>query len=72
MEEEEKKVFELKIKGNSQEICDNVLNVLLFGTSGSGKSSLINYLAGEYLAPVGNSGSSCTMNNKSYQVTIQN
>jgi len=45
---------------------------LLIGTSGSGKSSIINYLTGEVLAPVGNSGSSCSKNNISYEVTFQN
>jgi predicted GTPase len=43
------------------------------GTSGSGKSSLINYLAGGVtLAPVGESGSSCTKDNMSYEVTFLN
>jgi len=48
---------------------------LLVGTSGSGKSSLINYLAGkkpgdEPLAKVGDSGGSCTMDNMFYEVTF--
>ena len=46
---------------------------MLIGTSGSGKSSLINYLAGgATLAPVGDSGSSCTKDNMSYEVTLKN
>jgi predicted GTPase len=42
------------------------------GTSGSGKTSLINYLAGHDLAPVGDSGYSCTKDNMSYEVTLLN
>jgi predicted GTPase len=45
---------------------------LLIGVSGSGKSSLINYLAGETIAEVGDSGSSCTKNNIFYEVTLLN
>jgi predicted GTPase len=45
---------------------------LLLGASGSGKSSLINYLAGAPLAPVGDYGSSCTMDFKSYEVILEN
>jgi predicted GTPase len=45
---------------------------LLIGTSGSGKSSLINYLAGEDLADVGHSGSSCTKDNMFYEVAFLN
>jgi predicted GTPase len=43
---------------------------LLIGTSGSGKSSLINYLAGKDLAPVGDGGDSCTTKNISYDITL--
>jgi predicted GTPase len=46
------------------------LNVLLIGTSGSGKSSLINYLAKEPLASVGDTGSSCTKSNATYDLTL--
>jgi predicted GTPase len=45
---------------------------LLLGTSGSGKSSLINYLAGLDLASVGYSGSSCTKDSMFYEVTFLN
>ena len=69
--EEEEKISTLNAKGDPQSICDSVLNVLLIGTSGSGKSSIINYLARTPLAPVGDKGSSCTKNNMSYEVTLQ-
>jgi predicted GTPase len=70
--EEEKKESELNIKEEPEESCDKALNVLLMGTSGSGKTSLINYLAGDIQAPVGVSGSSCTKDNMSFEVTLQN
>ena len=57
---EEEKVSESYIGGDPQSRCDNVLNVLLLGTSGSGKSSFINYLGGKQKAPVGHGGISCT------------
>ena len=44
----------------------------MIGTSGSGKSSLINYLAGQPLALVGESGNSCTKDNKSFEFTFEN
>jgi predicted GTPase len=71
-QEEEKKGYELNLKEEPQESGEKALNVLLIGTSGSGKSSLINYLAGHDLAPVGNSGNSCTKDNMSYEVTLAN
>jgi energy-coupling factor transporter ATP-binding protein EcfA2 len=70
--EEEKKGSELNIKGGPQESGEKAQNVLLIGTSGSGKSSLINYLAGHDLADVGDSGSSCTKDNMFYEVTFIN
>jgi predicted GTPase len=45
---------------------------LLIGTSGSGKSSLINYLAGGTQAPVGHCGSSCKKDSMFYDVTFKN
>jgi len=41
------------------------------GASGAGKSSLINYLAGEKLALVGTGGESCTKKNMSYDITFK-
>ena len=67
-----KKGSNLNIKGGPQESDEKALNVLLFGASGSGKSSLINYLAGKPLAPVGHSGISCTKVNTFYEVTLLN
>jgi tRNA U34 5-carboxymethylaminomethyl modifying GTPase MnmE/TrmE len=43
---------------------------LLIGTSGTGKSSLINYLAGETRATVSDTGASCTKKIMSYEVTL--
>jgi predicted GTPase len=68
--EEEEKDSELNMIGDPQSRCGNVLNVLLLGTSGSGKSSFINYLAKIPLADVGDTGSSCTKNNISYELTL--
>jgi predicted GTPase len=45
---------------------------LLIGTSGAGKSSLINYLAGETLAKVGDTGNACTDKSESFKVTLAN
>jgi GTPase SAR1 family protein len=44
----------------------------LIGTSGSGKSSLINYLAGKTLAKEGNTGNACTNKSESFKVTLGN
>jgi tRNA U34 5-carboxymethylaminomethyl modifying GTPase MnmE/TrmE len=44
---------------------------LLVGTSGSGKSSLVNYLAGDVQAAVSDSGHSCTKDNMSFEVTLR-
>ena len=71
-QEEEKKGSELNIKEESQESDEKALNVLLIGTSGSGKSSLINYLAGKSLATVGEGGNSCTKDNMFYDITFEN
>ena len=68
--DEEEKGSTLGVGGDPQSICDNVLNILLVGTSGSGKSSIVNYLARTPLAPVVDSGSSCTKINLSYEVTL--
>jgi predicted GTPase len=70
--EEEKKGPYLNIKEGPQESGEKALNVLLVGTSGSGKSSLINFLAGKPLAFEGHYGSSCTQVNMSYEVTLLN
>ena len=44
---------------------------MLIGASGSGKSSLINFLAGKKLALVGDAGSSCTKDNIFYEVPFE-
>ena len=41
------------------------------GASGAGKSSLINYLAGDKLALVGEGGVSCTKDNMSYDIPFK-
>jgi predicted GTPase len=71
-QEEEKKGPNINIKGEPEDSGEKGLNVLMIGTSGSGKSSLINYLAGHDLAPVGHTGSSCTTDNMSYEVKFEN
>jgi predicted GTPase len=71
-EEEKKGPEQLNIKEEAQGSGEKALNVLLIGVSGSGKSSLINYLAGKTLALVGDSGNSCTMDNMFYEVTLLN
>jgi predicted GTPase len=71
-QEEEKKGPYISIKEEPQDSGEKALNVLMIGTSGSGKSSLINYLAGATLAPVGHTGSSCTTENMSYELTFEN
>ena len=68
--EEEKKGSELNIIEEPQEYVDQTLNVLLIGTSGTGKSSLINYLAGATLAEVNKSGNSCTTETMIYDVPL--
>jgi predicted GTPase len=65
-QEEEKKGSLVNIKGESQESDEKALNILLIGPSGSGKSSLINYLAGDARAYVGHSGTTCTKDNMFY------
>ena len=45
---------------------------MLIGTSGAGKSSLINFLAGETVAKVGDAGNACTNKSESYKVTLGN
>ena len=68
--EEEKKGSELNIIKGHQESGEKALNVLVMGTSGSGKSSLINYLAGATLAEVTKSGISCTTETMFYDVPL--
>jgi predicted GTPase len=45
-QEENKKESEFDVIGEPQESDEKALNILLIGTSGAGKSSLINYLGG--------------------------
>ena len=70
--EVEKKGSEQNIIEEPQEYVHQTLNVLLIGTSGIGKSSLINYLAGATLAKVSKSGISCTTETMFYDVTLFN
>ena len=46
------------------------LNVILFGETGVGKSSVINLIAGRRLAETSTEVDGCTMNSKNYQFTI--
>ena len=71
-QEEEKKGSDFDAKEELQEYGEKALNVLLMGTSGSGKTSLIKYLAGDILTPEGDSGNSCMKDNMFYEVTLKN
>ncbi|KAI6169536.1 P-loop containing nucleoside triphosphate hydrolase protein [Pisolithus thermaeus] len=46
------------------------LNIILFGETGVGKSSVINLIAGGPVADVSPDADGCTMNSKDYQFTI--
>jgi predicted GTPase len=70
--EEEKKGSNFDAEEELQELDEKALNVLLMGTSGSGKTSLIKYLAGDILTPVGDSDRSCMTDNMFYEVTLKN
>jgi predicted GTPase len=75
---EEKKQSELfiegepqsKIEGDPQSRCSKSLNVLLLGTSGAGKSSIINYLGANPKAPTEDGGDSCSSDLIAYEVTL--
>ena len=47
-------------------------NVILFGESGSGKSSLVNMIVGKNVAKVSGSAESCTFKNEAFPATIGN
>ena len=72
--EEGKKGSVLNKKEEPQEAGEKALNVLLMGTSGAGKSSLVNYLLGSggSQAAVGHSGISCTKDSLFFDVTLEN
>ncbi|KAE9393155.1 hypothetical protein BT96DRAFT_999694 [Gymnopus androsaceus JB14] len=45
-------------------------NIIIFGSTGCGKSSVINMLRGEDIAPVSSGARGCTFESKAYRVTI--
>ena len=47
-------------------------NVILFGESGSGKSSLVNMIVGKNVAEVSGSAEGCTFKNEAFPATIEN
>ncbi|KAF8886157.1 hypothetical protein BD779DRAFT_1441881 [Infundibulicybe gibba] len=47
-----------------------VANIILFGETGSGKSSIVNMLAGKSCAVVSSAAKGCTFEHKKYQVDI--
>jgi len=47
-------------------------NVVIFGESGSGKSSIVNMIVGEPVAEVSSSPMGCTFKHKSYKASIEN
>ncbi|KAI6013707.1 P-loop containing nucleoside triphosphate hydrolase protein [Pisolithus microcarpus] len=51
-------------------MISNTLNVILFGETGVGKSSVINLMAGSLVAEVSSDLGGCTMNSTDYKVTI--
>ncbi|THU88014.1 hypothetical protein K435DRAFT_803821 [Dendrothele bispora CBS 962.96] len=51
----------------------SIRNVVFFGSSGGGKSSVINmFLGGEIRAPISSGKIGCTFESKSYDTTIEN
>jgi predicted GTPase len=46
------------------------LNVIVFGETGSGKSSIVNMLAGSVVAPISSGAKGCTFKSDSYLVDI--
>jgi len=49
----------------------NRSNIVLFGEMGAGKSSVVNLIMGQVVAKTSSSASSCTLDAKAYEVTIQ-
>ncbi|KAH7925921.1 hypothetical protein BV22DRAFT_1104644 [Leucogyrophana mollusca] len=49
---------------------DDVKNILIFGQTGAGKSSLVNLIAQADVADTSSDGSSCTLKSTSYSVTF--
>jgi predicted GTPase len=45
-------------------------NIVIFGQTGAGKSSIINMLAGKPVAEVSECASGCTSSNKRYSIRI--
>ncbi|KAI6032791.1 P-loop containing nucleoside triphosphate hydrolase protein [Pisolithus orientalis] len=48
----------------------NTLNIILFGETGVGKSSVINLIAGRQVAKVSPDADGCTMNSTDYEFTV--
>ncbi|KAF7969671.1 hypothetical protein HWV62_26727 [Athelia sp. TMB] len=54
-----------------QEKSPSRMNVIVFGESGAGKSSLVNLLAGQRVAETSSNAKGCTFESKGYEVDIQ-
>ncbi|KAF9232603.1 hypothetical protein BU15DRAFT_54839 [Melanogaster broomeanus] len=58
---------------NPTHVCPNSkrkLNVVLFGESGAGMSSVINLLAGHVIAKTSDHASACTLQSEEYEITL--
>ena len=54
----------------SSDMSSQTLNVILFGDTGVGKSSVINLMAGNDIAKTSSDASGCTMDCKDYQINL--
>ena len=69
----QEKVIEQSNGGNGTvQVNDGIHNVILFGESGSGKSSLVNMIVGEPVAKTSDAVGVCTLQNEVYNSNFHN